>query len=118
MTSYLAAAIIFLPLSLGTLQRSWFFICRLAVDSLAATTDGGHISVLRGLGRERIGIRCGLGEALTSRVADPTLLGLIGVNPPPSAVGLPAARVADPTLLGLICVNPPPPAVGLPAARV
>jgi hypothetical protein len=53
-----------------------------------------------------------------SRVADPTPFGLICVNPPPSAVGLPAARVADPTPFGLICVNPPPSAVGLPAARV
>jgi hypothetical protein len=59
-----------------------------------------------------------VGEGLTSRVADPTLFGLIGINPPPSAVGLPAGRVADPTLFGLTGINPPPSAVGLPAGRV
>ena len=75
-------------------------------------------SLLPGLGRGGIEIRFGLGEELTSRVADPTLLGLVCVNPPPSAGGLPAARVANPTLFGLSGINPPPSAVGLPAGRV
>jgi hypothetical protein len=55
---------------------------------------------------------------LTDRVADPTLFGLIGINPSPSAGGLAGARVADPTLLGLICVNPPPSAVGRHALSI
>jgi hypothetical protein len=72
----------------------------------------------RALGRGQIGIRFGLGERLTSRVADPTLFGLIGINPPPSAAGPPSARVADPTLFGLSGIDPPPSAVGLAGGRV
>jgi hypothetical protein len=71
-----------------------------------------------GFGGGRIGIRLGSGEGLTSRVAHPTLFGLTGINPPPSAVGLPAGRIADPTLFGLTGINPPPSAVGLPAGRI
>ena len=51
-------------------------------------------------------------------VADPTLLGLIRINPPPSAGGPPGRRVADPTLFGLTRINPPPSAGGLPGARL
>src|SRR6516162_3920249 len=54
---------------------------------------------------------------LTGRVADPTLFGLIGIDPPPTTVGLPGARVADPTLFGLSGIDPPPTTVGLPGRR-
>src|SRR6516162_9617295 len=49
---------------------------------------------------------------LTGRVADPTLFGLSGIDPPPTTVGLPGRRVADPALFGLAGANPAPSAVG------
>jgi hypothetical protein len=88
-----------------------------------ANTHGHHALALRGVILVAPSLSANwdkvlVGEGLTSRVADPTLFGLIGINPPPSAVGLPAGRVADPTLFGLTGINPPPSAVGLPAGRV